>query len=62
MDVNELQATISTLKTVIGVLGVILACMLIYIVILRSQLDVLKRDNADLIKRLEIISRGKVID
>ncbi len=62
MDVNELQATISTLKMVIGVLVVIIMFLLVYAGALKSKLNALRGDNGELIKRLKIISRGKVID
>jgi hypothetical protein len=69
MSVNELLAIIGTLKLVIAGLSAVLLLSFIYMAILRSRTTSLKEelrqlseDNRELIKRLEIISHGKVIN
>lgn len=62
MDIYEFQSTISALKMIIGVLVVVIVILLIYIAILKYKLNVLRGDNGEMVKRLKIISRSKIID
>lgn len=60
--ISSLKSTVTLLQVVIGALVVLIIFLLIYVGSIKSKFNALRADNGEMIKRLKIISKSKIVD
>ena len=62
ITISQLQTTISRQNLFIGILVLVTILLFFYAIMLKQQITILRHDNGEMIKRLEIISQSKLIN